>query len=370
MERALALAGTSLRDPEMLEVALLQVEIDLCAQRPERADQVMKTLGPIKNQYQEFHFRRLSYQGCMATDRILEAEAHWGKLEGLAARYGYPLPARSNDPPPLVPPPALEVACLGHFEAKVDGLTVRSRDWRSGNSKVVLAYLLLNPAGATKDQLLSVLYPDEEPARSAIHTVIGRLRQALEPHLGKGSASRFILFQDGRYYLNRGLNLRFDVMEFQQACQEARNPSLSESERRACLLEAIRLYRGPFMEEFQALTWCMIEGERIRRLAIGAYEGLFAWLAKHHEWTELEAFSDALLTLEPCSELAYRAKMVALVMRDRWEDALRVGQLAIQVLMNSLRQAPEPETNELIDLIRTERLTLRGAQSFLSGQEG
>lgn len=373
LERAQALAGKPLHDPEMLEAALLQVEVHLCAQQQDRAgrglEEIEANLRQIQNHYQDFHFERLSHSWCLACGRPREAEAHWGKIQALSDRYGYPLPPRPDSRPAeasVAPPPALQVTCLGQFEAKVDGLTVRSRDWKSNNSKVVLVYLLLNPAGVTKDQLLNLLYPNETPARSALPTVVARLRQALEPELERGATSRFIRFQDGRYYLNRGLNLRFDVLEFQQACQEARQPALSDDDRKAYCLEAVRLYQGPFMEGFHDLTWCMIEGERLRRLAVEAYEELFALLGKQGEWLSIETNADALLNLEPCSESAYRAKMVALVMQDRWEDALRVGHLSIQVLMSSLRQATEPETTELIDLIQTERLTVRDAQAFLS----
>lgn len=371
--RAQALAGKTLQDPEMIEAALLQVEVSLTAHQLDRAAErlaeIAKNLRQIPNYYQEFHFERLSYWWCLASGRAQEAEAHWATLRALSERYGYPLPPRSDLPPaeaPVAPAPALQVTCLGPFEAKVDGLTVRARDWRSGNSKLVLAYLLLNPAGVAKEQLLDLLYPDEEPARSALPTVIARLRQALEPDLQKGATSRFILFQDGRYRLNRGLNLRCDAIELQQACSAARQASLSEDDRRAYLMEAIRLYQGSFMEGFQELTWCMLEGERLRRLALEAYEGLFGLLGKQSEWLSLEAFADSLLNLEPCSESAFRAKMVALVMQDRWGDALRVGLLSTQVLMNTLRQAPEPETTQLIDLIQTERLTVRGARAFLT----
>lgn len=373
LEQAIALAGKPLEDPEMLEAALLRVEIEIITKQWPQALRVLAEIGAnlsrIQNHYQAFHFERLSYRCSQATNLPQAAEAHWLKLQALSDRYGYPLPAKTeSDAPPIMaaPPPALQVNSLGVFETKVDGLTVRSKDWRSGNAKVVLAYLLLNPNGVTKDQLVELLYPDDMPARSALHTVVARLRQALESNQEKGNASRFVFFQDGRYYVNRGLNIRFDVLEFQQTCLEAGNPSLSEDARKTLLLEAIRLYRGPFLEEFSDLTWCLIERERLRRLVIGAYEELFALLGKQDDWRSLESFADYLLHLEPCSESAYRAKMIALVMQDCREDALRVGQMGMQVLSSSLSQAPEPETTNLLELIRTERLSVRCAREFLS----
>ncbi len=370
IERTLTIANKSLHDPDMLEAALLQAEIDLKTDRYKEAEELLQTVsGALRlspNHYQSYHVARLSYQCAVSLGQANRAESHLSHLHKLCAQFGYPAPELSAFG---VSTPAMELNCLGHFEVRIEGELVPYRNWRSINTRIVLTYLLLTPSGTTKDNLLDLLYPDEEPARSTVHMVITRLRQALEPDLGKGQPSRFILFRDSRYFFNQGLNIRCDVWDFQQACLQARRRALSAEDRMALYMKAIRLYQGPFLEDFQDQSWCMFERERLRRLAMEAYEELFCLLAKKDDWHSLETVATDLLKLEPGSNSGYRANMVALAMQEHIESALRIANIAQHALSSQHPPALEQATQELIDLLQEDRLTIRSARSFLPSRQ-
>ncbi|MBI6546876.1 MAG: tetratricopeptide repeat protein [Cyanobacteria bacterium NC_groundwater_1444_Ag_S-0.65um_54_12] len=371
IERALDVSGHSLTDPEMLEAALLQVEIYLqLGQLPEAESllaQASDHLVQRPNPYHSLHIARLQLALQLARGNKEQAAVCREKIAKVAASHGYPLPAELTAPrqEAVVTGSAIMAHCLGAFEVWVEGQLIPSRNWRSHKAKVVLAYLLCHPSGATKEALIELLYPREDMERSTLHVIITRLRQTLEPNAEKGSSSRFILFQEGRYLLNRGVDASFDAADFRRCIQQARGYAGNANERLALLSKAVALYRGPFLEEFPDLTWCQIERENLRRLLIEAYEDLFAHFAANDEWQKLEELAEALLAMEPALELAYRVKMVALAMQERNEDALRVGQLADRALQEISGIELSTETRELVRLVTAERLTIRAARGFL-----
>ncbi len=285
-----------------------------------------------------------------------------------------PAPGAPTSGSPPHPPGAAPVApmvrtgiavdFLGPARVVVEGREVGSKDWRSANARLVLGFLLSTPSGASKEELLDMLYPNEEPDRSAVHVLIGRLRNALEPG-SKGKPSRFILFQDGRYRFNQGVHSRYDVAEFRMLLRQARDPGAAAQVRRRSLEGAADLYRGPFLPEFATIPWCQIEGENLRRQAMAAYEALFADAAAADDWERLECYADAALVVEPGFQVAHRAKIVALAMLERYEDAERMARVARDILTRSGAPDLDPDTADLIETVLERRLTVRTARASL-----
>ncbi len=261
--------------------------------------------------------------------------------------------------------PALDVMALGAFRVQVDGKPVPPGAWKISKAKIAMAYLLLHPVGATKDALLDLLYPGEDPARTAVNMVLSRLRGALEPDSPKGAPSRFVLFQDGRYTLNQGVRTRFDAIEFRRLVKLARDPALEADRRRTVLEQAIALYQGPFMEGFEESAWIDIERENLRRMMKEACSEVFGLTAASDDWKGLERAADALLERDPESQEGFRARILALALQERREEAVRACQAAQDLLTGKVRVDLDPETEELLELVRDDRLTIRAARSLL-----
>lgn len=407
LDHGVEASGLPLDSPAMIEAALLAVRIEFEAGAAGRAaellDRIEAHLVSARNEYQRFVWAVSRYRVACARGQEEVAGATMERIRALVSRYGYPMPAdltsfaasepaasepAASESAPAPRPggassgaspggpvgpiarsgnsPILEVRCLGPFEVSVEGVALGSREWRSANAKLVLTYLLLNPQGATKERLLDLLYPGGEPARSALAMVINRLRQALEPGAPRGKPSRFILFQDGRYVFTRGVRSRLDASEIRSLVAQAREPARSAEERRRLLESAVALYRGPFLEEFPDSPWCQIERENVRRVAIEAWEELFALLADADEWQEVERVAEACLAVDPAAQAAHRAKLIALAMQERFADAMRFEAAASALLRTDLGLEPDPETSDLAALIREGRFTVRAARDFLA----
>lgn len=268
-------------------------------------------------------------------------------------------------PSAAICPPVIDALALGAFKVLVEGKPVPPGAWKIAKARIAMAYLLLHPAGATKDALLELLYPGEDPARTAVNMVLSRLRGALEPDSPRGAPSRFVLFQDGRYLLNQGVRTRFDVVDFRRLVKLSREPGIDVARRRAILDAAIALYQGPFMEGYEESAWIEIERENLRRLMKEACTDLMGLAAAEDDWKGLEAASDALLERDPTSQDGHRGRILALALQDRREDSLRACQVAEDLLTGPMRLELEPETAELIERVREDNLTIRAARSLL-----
>lgn len=120
-----------------------------------------------------------------------------------------------------------------------EGLRRRGRE--------ILAFLVLHPEGATQEQLLAALFPDDEPRAALdrlrrdiqnVRDVLRRASQLAEP--------KFLEFTAQRYRLDAGL-IDSDVWEVERALRAVRRQRADE-ERLAPLRQVVTAYGGQLLE--------------------------------------------------------------------------------------------------------------------------
>ena len=131
-----------------------------------------------------------------------------------------------------------------------DGREVTEKDWQSVRARLMTAYLLHTPEGATKPGLAEAIYPGEDPSDATMGMTLMRLRKALEPGLERGQPSRYLLRTDGRYRFNGEAHIELDTRAFDQALAAARGAAPAAE--RAWLGQALQLYAGDFVPECEA----------------------------------------------------------------------------------------------------------------------
>ena len=371
LAQASASAGESLEAPNMVEGALLRARLARQSIQPTEA---LRWLNHVEghaersgNPYLAHHAARERwYLGPM--NQSPEAfEAARSRLQTGHVSHGYPLPAdldagmpASQGVDPSIPGWTLEVTTLGTFTVSVEGRTLK--DWRTGNARLLLVYLMLHPEGATKERLCELLYGADPPSRSALPTVVNRLRQALEPEPQKGGTGRFILFEDGRYVLARGIRYRLDVLDMRRHLAAA---ILPEGDRRRHMETALALYHGPFLDDVDTMPWCDLERESIRRQLLPVVEAELASRAREDDWEGLDQLSARLLAAEPHVTPALRGRAVALAMRERPEEAVRFLEAAFAAMAAERRLDPDEVDLDLLEGIRDRTLTVRQARAAL-----
>lgn len=155
-------------------------------------------------------------------------------------------PTRGAQAPPSAPVPALleapspspsertHVRVLGPFE--ISGADAEQPQRKA--ARELIAYLALQRQGATRDELLEALWPDDDPRRSE-----QRFWQAsAEARKALGDA----LHRDGRRYLLNRTTLDIDLDWLDQLIGQAAQAGTADDER-AALEAAVNLFRGePF----------------------------------------------------------------------------------------------------------------------------
>jgi two-component SAPR family response regulator len=176
---------------------------------------------------------------------------------------------------------------LGHPVVERNG---KRLDWDSLKALELLFYLLEHRRGVTTYEVAEALWPgkSEAKASSSFHTTLYRLRKVMGGELVE-SANR-------RYYLRKGFGIEYDVDQYRELTQKARDAGTGEAFERA-----VRAYGGNFLLGFDS-AWVddvrqilhteqlsLLQGAAERALHRGDLEAA----TRHYQvMTEHEPFSE------------------------------------------------------------------------------
>jgi two-component SAPR family response regulator len=179
---------------------------------------------------------------------------------------------------------------LGHPFVERNG---KRLDWDSLKALELMFYLLEHRSGVTTYEVAEALWPgkSEAKASSSFHTTLYRLRKVMGGELVE-SANR-------RYYLRKGFRIEYDVDQYRELAQRARDSGTGEA-----LERAVRAYGGNFLLGFDS-SWVedIRQGLHTEQLSLlqGAAERAL-------ERADLEAATrhfQAMTEHEPYSESAW-----------------------------------------------------------------
>ncbi|MEB3327863.1 MAG: hypothetical protein VKQ33_01380 [Candidatus Sericytochromatia bacterium] len=248
----------------------------------------------------------------------LEARG-WGFL----AREDAPLWALLAGEGPAVPvgAPGLTIRLLGSLEVLRDGVRVDA--WARRRTQLLLAALVLYPHGLNVPELADVL--GEAMAESKWRVAVSYLRQALEPGLARGRASRFVTMVHDRYVLNPEALALVDVRAFEAAIAEARRVREVDPVAAARAYdEALGHHAGELLADPFFSGYFEDARAQLRLQAIEARLWLARWAGDRGARREAEAHLQAAMELAPDEE------QVALAAQAYWRgihDATRAAQV-------------------------------------------
>ena len=230
--------------------------------------------------------------------------------------------------------------------------------------RALLAYLCAEPDRAhSRDMLAALLWPDEaEPvARRNFRQALSRLRALLGD---KATERPLVVLHRGAVQLNASHDCYIDL----QAFGSSRWDQLDRDEPGArqpdvlWLEDAMRVYRGPFLEHFQLPhnpdfdQWALTKREYYLRRALDYLD----YLSGHYERLGNPAraveFARRQVELEPWLESAHRRLMRLLARSGKRAAALAQYAACASVLRDELGVDPADETRHLESRIRSGEL--------------
>ncbi len=230
----------------------------------------------------------------------------------------------------------LEFRLLGPLEVTSDGNTVGL----AGQRQRALLALLLVRAGelVPSERLIDELWGEQPPrtATTSLQNSISQLRKLLGPDVVETRAPGYMLRVD---------RTAIDVHRFDQMIRSSR--SKPAAERAATLREALELWRGPPLAEFELEPFAQSEIRRLSDLRLAALEDRIEADLELGRHGEVIGELEALLAQEPLRERPRGQLMLALYRSGRQAEALAVYQDARRVLTDELGIEPSASLQKL-----------------------
>ena len=249
----------------------------------------------------------------------------------------------------------LEFRILGPLEVLDDGVPVQLV---GRNQRALLTLLLLSANQAVSvERLVDQIWGEHPPrtATTSLQNTVVQLRKLLGPGLLHTRPSGYLLeLDDGQ----------LDLARFEQLVAKA---GVAEPAERALLLrEALELWRGPALADFELEDFAQPEIRRLEELRLRALEQRIAADLELGVDAELVPELETLVRGNPRRDRLREQLMLALYRAGRQEDALSVYHDARRTLVEELGVAPGPELQALYgSILRQERSLVRVAPPVL-----
>jgi DNA-binding SARP family transcriptional activator len=255
----------------------------------------------------------------------------------------------------------LSIRLLGRFEVLRGGQSLSGSEWRSRQTRAILKLLVIRCGHVvTTDQLLDLLWPDEEPeaARRRLHVRVSQLRRALAPD----DPAAYVLTMEGGYSFDPEVGCWVDTWEFEsqtgraRRCQEA-----GDLDQAIAAYETARsLYRGDLLEEDLYADWTFAERERLRERFLTMLTELAECYAQQGRYRRAVARCHDVLAADLRREAVYVRLMLYHYYAGEQVRALRAFERCRQVLADELEVEPLPGTFTLAEQIRAGILRTAG----------
>jgi len=240
----------------------------------------------------------------------------------------------------------LAINMLGSVEVFRDPSGMGREAWRLSKALHILCFLSSRRNHrAPKETLVDMFWSDADEGTVArnFHPTISHLRKALNSgHMVKKD---FVLYREGAYSLNSQFRYQLDTEEFERLLGEAREARrMGSADSSATLLEqAIKLYRGDFLEEFY-YTWIEELQSYYRDLYLEALRELISYQSERRDFERVIRYGQMFLTRDAYQEEIHCNVMEAFVKSGNRAAAIEQFDGLRKMLRQELGVDPLPAT--------------------------
>jgi DNA-binding SARP family transcriptional activator len=256
----------------------------------------------------------------------------------------------------------LKITLLGSFQAWLGGNPVTS--FESNKVRALLAYLAVEKDRPhTRETVAGLLWPDY-PERSALGNLrwaLSSLRASINDRStsGRSADHPHLLTSRESLQFNNASHYSLDVAAFKEVSSkvisiaEPLDPAKVDR-----LMEAVRLYRGCFLEGFSLPDsapyeeWMLLQREHLSRRYLRALCLLADYFESCSDYEKAQQYVWQQIELEPWQEEAHRQLMRLLLLTGRRSEAMSRYEICRKLLLDGLGVEPSKETRLLYENIR------------------
>lgn len=240
-------------------------------------------------------------------------------------------------------PAKVSIRSFGKTQVARSEKLISLSDWKSQNARDLFIYLAVNHMSFTKEEIGEVFWPESttDDLKLRFKNTIYRLRKAIGRDV--------ILFEGDHYELNRNIDFEFDYESFLEEVNSV-DYAVDGKDSLKNYLQAIRLYRGPFLGDVD-MAWA----NQIREETGQKYFGCLINIASRY--VEMEDYENGLKyatkasEFDPYSEISFQLVMRSLGgMGDR-AGVIRQYQKLVKNLKDELEIEPSIATMNLYNLL-------------------
>ncbi len=241
---------------------------------------------------------------------------------------------------------------LGPFHVLVNGLLIN--DFAGRKCKSLLAYLLCNNKRPNfRETLMEKFWPDVHPesARNSLNVAIHSIRQLFRKLLPK---QNLLVYKHDKYFINPEIELKLDHEDFLYKIGRGKRIEHQEGIQHAVreYEEAIRLYKGDFLEDSPHEDWLYSERERIKDSYFYVLDRLSEHFCSAGKYKIAQHYCRKLLTKDNCREDIHRRMMLCLHRTGYRDLAVKQFQKCEQALLLNLDMMPGRDTLTLLEEIK------------------
>jgi len=241
----------------------------------------------------------------------------------------------------------LKIYALGRPQLKEDNQPLT--DLVPAKALALLVYLAVSRQPHSRSALANLLWGDmpEETARANLRLTLSKLRKEASEHLIVTRQSLAFDFDQPHW---------IDVADFEKYALDPKDAAITD------LRDAVNLYRGDFLHDFQVNdapdfeSWVIGERERHRETAIKALSHLSEHKEQDGELAEAITVARRILSFEPWHEEAHRQLMRLLAQDGQRSAALAQYGSCRSMLAEELGVEPSPATTSLYEQIKTNEI--------------
>ncbi len=205
---------------------------------------------------------------------------------------------------------------------------------------LLLLYLLYRDAPVGEEHLLEMFWPgDEQSGRASLRNALTHLRKLLTPNGGPELFQRTA----AGLSLTRSLQVWFDYREFQSLVAQGRKALAASPQRTVeCYRAAVRLHRGPFLENIYE-DWALVVRQETDEALQECLRFLVEQCAAAGAWAESYEHANHALRRDDLNQPFYEMAMRALIELGRHHDALTLFDKGKSRLLSELEMEPSIE---------------------------
>jgi DNA-binding SARP family transcriptional activator len=251
----------------------------------------------------------------------------------------------------------LALKFLGFFSTTINGRRIEF----TKQAKLIFAYLAYNhPRAFSRDHLARVFWPDKhenqpESARRSLNVELATIRKALRAQLGQGQD--IIVFEKNHYRLAFNFEVRSDVYDFKQLCQQVQDLRRAGKSISDDIFQAvIQAYHGEFLEDcpLETMNWVEVERQHLSAVFEQMAEQYSAQLFQEGDYWKATAVCHEILAHDPNIEVIHRRLMLCYAQLGMCNKMEAQYKLLCHILKAKFQAKPSLETQRVYEQIKQE----------------